>query len=70
MASDELERRLRDLLATDTAKHPLGMYEAVHAAARIGAEIEREECAALVEVADDGVPLQCLADAIREARRG
>lgn len=31
------------------------------------AEAQREEAARMVEGADDGVPLQCLADAIREA---
>ena len=31
------------------------------------AEAQREEAARRVEGADDGVPLQCLADAIREA---
>ena len=30
------------------------------------AEAQREACASMVEDADDGVPLQCLADAIRE----
>jgi len=29
-------------------------------------KMQREACASMVEDADDGVPLQCLADAIRE----
>lgn len=43
--SNELEKRLREI------QH-LPHWEALQAAARIGAEIEREECAALIETAD------------------
>ena len=45
------------------------LYEAKIAereAFRSGAEAMREACACVVEDADDGVPLQCLADDLRE----
>lgn len=57
MATKELEKRLRELvdnglppdIEIDIRSHRQWLAAFAHAAARIGAEIEREECAADVE---------------------
>ncbi len=54
---DELERRLRELVESQRGKY-LGqgaIEDLLQRAARIGAETEREECAALVEDMPNGV---------------
>jgi hypothetical protein len=71
----ELDRRLNELCSRYWDEHDLNIRtasarELVLAAARIGAEIEREECARLVwSDCDDGAERKGLADAIR-ARGG
>jgi hypothetical protein len=54
------------LLSDDAVRDICAVLVLAGPAYELGQESEREACAAFVENADDGVPLQCLADAIRE----
>lgn len=60
---DEARAEVERLKADNSV---MGNYWSFAAALRDVAERQREACARAVEDADDGVPLQCLADAIRE----
>ncbi len=67
-----LQKRLGDKAEVNSEKLSAAFTEGTLAAGdamrnklREVAERQREACAAMVEDADDGVPLQCLADAMR-----
>ena len=52
--SDELEKRLRELVSRIGERNLTSYNDVVREAARIGAEIEREECA---RICDEAAPV-------------
>lgn len=69
--NNELEKRLRKLAAEHLGKDP-GALWLLREAARIGAEIEREECARVVHRHHDAMPGHTFAEiesAIRARRK-